>query len=58
MEDRWDTRADRASSAVDAEEHRALRAYARLRWLADTVVDAVRRADAAARLDAVLRGVP
>ena len=58
MDDRWDTRANTASGAVDAEENRALRAYARLRWLADTVIDAVRRADATARLEAALRLVP
>jgi hypothetical protein len=58
MDARWDTRADAGSSAVDVEEHQTLRAYARLRWLADTVVEAVRRADATARLEAALRHVP
>ena len=55
MDDRWETGAGTASSAGDAAEHQAVRAYARLRWLADAVIDAVRRADAAARLEAALR---
>jgi hypothetical protein len=44
-----------AGVAVDAAEREAVTAYVRLRELAGMVVDAMRRAEAAARLEAALR---
>jgi hypothetical protein len=44
-----------SSLAADAAEREAVTAYVRLRGMVGVVVDAMRRADAAARLEAALR---
>jgi hypothetical protein len=47
-----------ASHLADAEEGEGVRAYMRRRRLAPLVAEALRRAEAAARLEAALRMVP
>jgi hypothetical protein len=54
MNTEWNPGVEEASRAADAAEHEAVTAYVRWHRLVAVVVEAVRRAEAAARLEAAL----
>jgi hypothetical protein len=55
MDTDWSAGVEEASIAADAAEREAVTAYVRRHRLVAVVVDAVRRADSVARLEAALR---